>query len=157
MNVAFVLSALGAGGAERVISRIAGAAIARGWKVTVITFDAPGDPIFHRLDPSVEIIRLALPAGGRGITPFITGTRRLLALRRALASKPFDTVVSFLTKINVLTLLATLGKRTPVIVSERNNPDLQPSHPLWRVMLRRLYPQATAIVMLTERGKERLP
>lgn len=157
MKVAFVLSALGAGGAERIISWIAGAAIARGWDVTVITFDAPEDPIFHQLDPRVKLLRLALPAGGRGLTPFVTAARRLLALRRALSGKRFDVVVSFLIKINVLTLLAMLGRRTPVIVSERNNPDLQPAHALWHALLRRLYPRAAAIVMLTARGKARLP
>jgi glycosyltransferase involved in cell wall biosynthesis len=157
MNVAFVLSALGAGGAERVISWLARAGAARGWKISVITFDAPGDPIFHPIDPRVELIRLALPPGGSGITPFVTGVRRLRALRRTVADKRFDVVVSFLTKINVLTLLAMLGRRTPVIVSERNNPDRQPAHPLWHVLLRRLYPRAAAIVMLTERGKARLP
>ena len=157
MNVAFVLSALGAGGAERIISWIAGAAVARGWNVTIITFDAPGDPIFHRIDPRVTLIRLALPSGGGGIKSFVAAMRRLLALRRALSGKQFDVVVSFLIKINVLTLSAMLGSRTPVIVSERNNPDLQPTHPLWHVMLRCLYPHAAAIVMLTERGKARLP
>ncbi|MCW4463451.1 glycosyltransferase family 4 protein [Sphingomonas sp. BT-65] len=157
MNVAFVLSALEAGGAERVLSEIASAAIARGWRVTLITFDAPGDPVFHKIDPRVELVRLALPAGGEGLSRFGRSIRRLIALRRALSGGRFDVVISFLTKINVLTLLAMLGRRTPVIVSERNNPDRQPAHPLWRVMLHHLYPRATAIVMLTERGKARLP
>lgn len=157
MNVAFVLSALGAGGAERVISRIAGAAVARGWKITVITFDAPGDPIFHPIDARVELIRLGLSPGGSGFARVVTSVRRLHALRRTFAEQRFDVVVSFLTKINVLTLLAMPGGRIPVIASERNNPDRQPAHPLWHVMLRRLYPRAAAIVMLTERGKARLP
>ena len=157
MKLAFVLSALGAGGAERVISWLARACIARGWKVTVITFDAPEDPVFHPIDPGVELIRLALPPGGSGIVPLVTGVRRLHALRRTLADNRFDVVISFLTKINVLALLATLGRRIPVIVSERNNPDRQPAHPLWHAMLRRLYPRAAAVVMLTERGKARLP
>lgn len=156
MNVAFVLSALGAGGAERVISQIASTAVARGWNVTVVTFDAPGDPVFHAIDPRVELLRLALPAGGRGIAPFVTAVRRLFALRRALSRTRFDVVVSFLTKINVLTLLAMWGRHTPVIVSERNNPDRQPAHPLWHAMLRRVYPRAAAIVMMTRRGKEQL-
>ncbi|WP_423605186.1 glycosyltransferase family 4 protein [Sphingomonas sp. MS122] len=157
MNVAFVLSALEAGGAERVLSQIANAAIARGWRVTLITFDAPGDPIFHSIDPRVELVRLGLPSGGKALSRFGRSIRRLIALRRALSGRRFDVVLSFLTKINVLTLLAMAGRRAPVIVSERNNPDRQPAHPLWRVMIRRLYPHATAIVMLTERGKERLP
>ena len=157
MRLAFVLSALGPGGAERVISSLAGGAIARGWDVTVITFDAPGDPIFHRIDPRAKLVRLNLPPRGEGPRALVTTASRLLALRRALSAEPFDVVVSFLTKINALTLLAMTGKDTPVIVSERNNPDRQPAHPLWHFALRRLYPRAAAIVMLTEGGKQRLP
>jgi glycosyltransferase involved in cell wall biosynthesis len=157
MRVAFVLSALGAGGAERVISGIAGAVVERGWHATVITFDSPDDPIFHRLDPRVELVRLALPTAGGGVSGLLAGLRRLLALRRTLSGQRFDVVISFLTKINALTLLAMVGRRVPVIVSERNNPDRQPAHPLWHAALRRLYPRAAAIVMLTERGRQRLP
>ncbi|RSU20261.1 glycosyltransferase family 4 protein [Sphingomonas koreensis] len=156
VNIAFVLSALGAGGAERVISSIAGAAIARGWTVTVITFDAPDDPIFHAIDPRAQLIRLAVPAGSGGLSAYAAGIRRARALRRALDAGKYDVVISFLTKINVLTLLATLGRHTPVIVSERNNPDRQPAHPLWQMMLHRLYPRAAGIVTLTERGKTRM-
>lgn len=157
MKVAFVLSALGAGGTERVISRLVNTAVARGWSVSLIAFDAPEEPIFHLIDPRVELIRLAIPAGRGGMSSLTAVARRLRALRRALSSRPFDAVVSFLTKINVLTLLATLGMQTPVIVSERNNPDRQPSHRLWHVLLRRLYPRAAVIVTLTERSKARLP
>lgn len=156
MNLAFILSALGAGGAERVISSIAGAAIARGWKVTIITFDAPEDPVFHPIDPRAQLVRLALPTGSGGLSTYAAGIRRVRALRRTLAAGRYDVVISFLTKINVLTLLATLGRRTPVIVSERNNPDRQPAHPLWQMMLHRLYPRATGIVTLTERAKAQL-
>lgn len=156
MNIAFVLSALGAGGAERVITAIAGAAIARGWKVTVITFDAPEDPVFHAIDPRTRLIRLAVPAGNGGLSAYAAGVRRARTLRRTLDADSYDIVISFLTKINVLTLLATLGRHTPVIVSERNNPDRQPAHPLWQMMLYRLYPRAAGIVTLTERAKAQL-
>ncbi|WP_343517614.1 glycosyltransferase family 4 protein [Sphingomonas sp.] len=155
--MAFVLSALGAGGAERVISGIAGAAADRGWEATVITFDAPEDPIFHAIDPRVELVRLGLSTKSGRVSSFLRGAHRLYALRRALSAKRFDVVVSFLTKINTLTLIAMLGRRTPVIVSERNNPDRQPAHPFWHFALRNLYPRAAAIVMLTEQGKARLP
>ena len=74
-----------------------------------------------------------------------------------MRSSRFDVVVSFLTKINVLALLAKTGTGTPVIVSERNNPLQQRSNPLWGLLLRWLYPRAAAIVMLTERSKICLP
>ncbi len=155
MKVAFILSGLSAGGAERVISKLAEAALGRGWDVTIITFDSPDDPIFHAIDSRVALVRLALPSGGKGLAAAIRVARRLWMLRRHLRGR-FDVVISFLTKINVLTLLATLGLDVPVLVSERNNPDRQPAHPLWRCALRHLYPRASSIVMLTHRGRERL-
>lgn len=156
MKVAFVLAGLSAGGAERVISKLSDAALARGWDVTIVTFDRPEDPIFHPIDPRVSLVRLALPTTGKGVAAWMTAARRCWALRRALAGR-FDVVISFLTKVNVLTLLATRGVKVPVIVSERNNPDRQPAHPLWRFALHHLYPRARSIVMLTHRGRERLP
>ncbi|NWK98773.1 glycosyltransferase family 4 protein [Sphingobium lactosutens] len=155
MKVAFVLAGLSAGGAERVISKLAAGSLARGWEVTIVTFDRPGDPIFHPIDPRVSLIRLALPTKGRGLSAWIAAVRRCWALRRTLQGR-FDVVISFLTKVNVLTLLATRGGKMPVIVSERNNPDRQPAHPLWRFALRYLYPRAASIVMLTHKGRERL-
>src|SRR3546814_15807222 len=64
---------------------------------------------------------------------------------------------SFLTKINVLALLASRGMTLPVIVSERNNPRRQAAHPLWAQILAKLYPRADAIVMQTRDSLECLP
>lgn len=151
MRIAFVLSALQAGGAERVVSLLAGAALRKGWAVTVISFDAPGDPIFHKLDREVDIVRLAVPAGMRAVP------RRILALRRVVVAQRFDVVIAFLGKISVITLAACLGLATRVVISERNNPNRQPMHPLWRLAQRRLYPYADAIVMQTARSVDCLP
>lgn len=155
MKIAFVLAGLSAGGAERVITKLAGEALYRGWDVTIITFDLPDDPIFHALDPRVKLQRLGLPAQVTRSAAVVTMVRRFWRLRQAIYGQ-YDVIISFLTKINVLTLFASAGSKVPVIVSERNNPDRQTSHPLWRLALHRLYPRAAAIVMLTNRGRERL-
>ena len=122
----------------------------------MIAFDAPDDAVYHDFAPGVRLIRLNVPAGtgGGGIRQ---AGRRLLALRRAISAGHFGIVVSFLTKINVLTLLATRGLAIPVVVSERNNPRRQHASRAWRAMLALLYPRATAIVMQTERSKSCLP
>jgi len=153
LRLAFVLSALQAGGAERIVADLSRAAVDRGWSVTILTFDAPDDPIYHSLDPRVELLRLALPSGGRAPRALLRVGRRIRVLRRALRTGQFDVVMSFLTKINVLTLLAGRGLAVPIIVSERNNPERQNAHPLWNFILGRLYPRAAAIVMQTERSK----
>jgi glycosyltransferase involved in cell wall biosynthesis len=72
-----------------------------------------------------------------------------MALRRAIRDIEPDLVISFLTKINAIALAATLFLKIPVIVSERNNPLMQPAHWLWRVTLWLLYSRARAIICQT--------
>ena len=54
-HVVFVIAGLGAGGAERVISLISAAWVAQGWRVTILAFDRPEEPVYHDFDPRVEI------------------------------------------------------------------------------------------------------
>jgi glycosyltransferase involved in cell wall biosynthesis len=157
MRIAFILAALGAGGAERIIDLLSRAALARGWDVTIVTFDRSTDPVFHQYDERVQLRRLALPVAAKGPSRLVLMMRRVWALRRLLREERFDVAVSFLTKVNVLALLARIGTGTPMIVSERNNPHRQRSHVGWKLLLDRLYPTAAAIVMLTERSKTCLP
>jgi glycosyltransferase involved in cell wall biosynthesis len=157
MRIAFILAALGAGGAERIIDLLSRAALARGWDVTIVTFDRPTDRIFHHYDERIRLRRLALPTAAKGPARLFLMMRRVWALRKLLREERYDVAVSFLTKVNVLALLARIGTGTPMIVSERNNPLRQRSVALWRILLDRLYPTAAAIVMQTERSKVCLP
>ncbi|MET0309782.1 MAG: glycosyltransferase family 4 protein [Sphingomonas sp.] len=157
MRIAFILAALDAGGAERIIDFLSRAALAQGWDVTIITFDRPTDRIFHRYDERVHLRRLALPTVAKGAARLFLMMRRVRTLHTLLRKERFDVAVSFLTKINVLSLLARIGTGTPMIVSERNNPLRQRSNVVWRILLRWLYPTAAAIVMQTERSKICLP
>lgn len=158
MKIVFVIAGLGAGGAERVISLISNEWIRRGWKVSLIAFDGPDDPVYHEFHPSIELIRLNLSTtSGKRLAGLATNIRRLCALRRHLREMKPDLVISFLTKINAVTLAAGIGLGVPAIVSERNNPQKQASHPLWRFLLDRLYLRAAAIVMQTSASLECLP
>lgn len=152
MRIAFVLSGLGAGGAERVVSLISSHWAELGWHVTVIAFDSPADPIFHDFSPGIEMVRLNVPSLGAA-----SAFRRARALRAALKRIQPDTVISFLTKVNVLTLLATLGTDFRVIVSERNNARLQSVNRTWNMLLTRLYRRAGHIVIQTEASRACLP
>jgi glycosyltransferase involved in cell wall biosynthesis len=55
-------------------------------------------------------------------------------------------VISFLAKINIVTVLATRGLDVGVIVSERNNPLRQVVNPVWRWLRHRLYSLADRLV-----------
>ncbi len=155
-HVAFVLAGLGAGGAERVIAALSDALVRAGWQVSVISFDAPGDLVYHSFAPEVQLVRLNIPLGGRHFA-VLQAASRIVALRKTIRSLRPEIMVSFLTKINVISILSCLGLGVPVIVSERNNPRRQRANILWRVLLSQLYPRAGAIVMQTERSKSCLP
>ena len=157
MRIAFILAALDAGGAERIIDLLSRAAVAHGWDVTIVTFDRPTDPIFHQYDERVHLRRLDLPIAARGLPRLLLMLRRARALRKLLREERFSVAISFLTKVNVLALIARIGTSTPMIVSERNNPLRQRSNVIWRILLYWLYPTAAAIVMLTEGSKICLP
>lgn len=149
-----MVEALGAGGAERVISLLAARWAAAGWAVTICAFDRPGDPVYHALDPRVALMRLG-EAPGRA--RLLSLGRRIGRLRGLLLRERPDAVLSFLTKINVLVLAAAIGTNIRIIVSERNNPDRQDAHPLWKWLTALLAARADAVVAQTRRAADRLP
>lgn len=155
-HVAFVLAGIGAGGAERVIALLSSMVIERGWKATVISFDRPDAATYHDFHPDVGFVFLS-DAAGRQRSGLGRTARRLSALRKALAGDEFQLIVSFLTKINTLTLLASRGLGVPVVVSERNNPLRQQASPVWRWLLAGLYRHAAVIVLQTDRSRKCLP
>jgi glycosyltransferase involved in cell wall biosynthesis len=158
MKALFVVAGMGMGGAERVVSLLSAAWAERGWEVIVAAFDSPQDPVAHEFSETVELVRLGLePGGGSRLRGLTATARRLLALRRLLRSRRPDIVISFLTKINVLTLLAAAGSGIPVVISERNNPAEQRAHPLWAWSWKLLAPRAAAIVLQTEAIRRRYP
>ncbi|WNO54196.1 glycosyltransferase family 4 protein [Stakelama saccharophila] len=147
-RICFVIAALGAGGAERIVSWLAEHWIAGGAEVTVIAFDHADEPVFHDFPERARFIRLGIAARGDGrMTP--APLRRIAALRTTLKAVAPDLVVSFLTKVNMLTLCASIRLPARVVVAERNNPRRQPAHWLWKVVLHRAYARADAIVCQT--------
>jgi glycosyltransferase involved in cell wall biosynthesis len=145
-----VLPGLAAGGSERVVSTIANSWAERGWRVTILTMEAPDAPSYYPYDPRVSIVRLGLPPGQKGRLQAMSATvRRIARLRRALRKAAPDLVISFLTRTNVLTLLAARGMGVPVIVSERNNPEVQTVGPIWGWLRARLYPRSFGLVTMT--------
>lgn len=157
MRVALVLPGLSAGGTERVVSLLANHWAARGWLVSIVTMEEPGTAPYYPLDPRITIVQLALPAIRRPLSAETqTVVRRILALRRALRALAPDVVIAFLTRANIVTLLATRGSGLPVIVSERNNAALQSASRVWRWLRAHLYRRAHGVVTMTPGAHDHL-
>ncbi len=145
MNICLVISALPAGGAERIVTSLANYWVEEGKSVTLITFDS-GQP-YYRLDPRVDLQQLDIPTQGRPLHRAVTSSlKRVSGLRKAIRACRPDLVISFLVKTNILTVAATRGMDFPVVVSERNNPERQVLRPLWEFFRKRAYDRATKVV-----------
>lgn len=154
MRIAIIQAGLGAGGAEKNVALLARHRAEMGDEVHVIAMTCPPEGSYFSYPETVtlHVLEQETPAYSR-----LTQARRLFLIRRALRSLAPDLAISFLTKINVLTLMATIGAPWPVVVSERNNPKMQRNNPLWRVLSDLTSRRANRIVMLTQRAMEELP
>lgn len=146
MRIALVISSLGAGGAERVIITLANHWAARGRAVTLLTFAPPGSRPYYAIDPRVTLRELDAVPSERRLRSLLQSLRRIVVLRRAIRAIGPHVVISFLAKINIITVLATRGLGIRVIVSERNNPLRQVVSPVWRWLRDRLYGVADRLV-----------
>ena len=172
LEVTFVISHLGAGGAQRVISLVANEWARRGKRVEVVTLtDTYAD--VHHLDPRVErttIVRRRKPvesgASKYGVLPDIPARSMLsrafavvlrpakkfaslaayiamlFRIRRKLTRDKPKVVFAFIAPTNILTILASQGLGIRIIISERNDPTRQSFGAVWDFLRRCCYRRA---------------
>ncbi|MEV4935979.1 glycosyltransferase family 4 protein [Sphingobium sp. LSP13-1-1.1] len=149
--LAFVLPGLGAGGSEHIVSLLCNHFAAQGWSITLIVFEEASAPSYYAYHPQVRILRLGMKSRRRAVaTGALAMLRRQRLLRRALKAVRPELVVSFLTRTNILSLLAARSLHIPVIVSERNNPALQTVGPVWSRLRQMTYPRSVGLITMTQ-------
>ena len=147
MKIALVISSLGKGGAERVLSVLANY-FCEQHDVCVIKFDA--EEPFYKILPKVRVLSLDMGVGEQGILGnFTKRFNKIFALRKILKRREFDVVISFLDNTNVLTLIANLGLENKIIITEHTNHRFLKS-PMWRALKRIFYPFADGLSVLSK-------
>lgn len=114
-EIIFVSNFLGNGGAARVIMTLAEALLVDGYCVKVITFPFNG----AEYPKSKDIEYVTLNVTGRGFNRKIS---RIRLLRGEFVKSPDAVIISFEYFINMQVILAALGLKNRIIVSERNDP-----------------------------------
>jgi GalNAc-alpha-(1->4)-GalNAc-alpha-(1->3)-diNAcBac-PP-undecaprenol alpha-1,4-N-acetyl-D-galactosaminyltransferase len=154
MKLALVIFSLAGGGAERVVTTLANAWAAAGIEITVITL-ARLETDRYPVDPAVRRVALGLASeSANALEAVRNNALRLHALRRAIRECAADAVISFMYTTNMLCILACLGLRIPVIVSDRSNMTDFPPRSVWHWLYRPLYRRAAAVVVQTQRGAD---
>ncbi|MFH0789441.1 MAG: glycosyltransferase family 4 protein [Pseudomonadota bacterium] len=157
-RILLIISSLSPGGAERVMTNMANYWSGKGVKVNLITFDDGSAPPFYDLDPQVNHLPLGIL--GYSSNPGIglwNNLRRIHILRQTIRSQSPDMIISFIDLTNVLVLLACLGSKIPVLVSEHSDPAVTPIGPLWRGLRLWTYSRAGQVVVLNLRAKSYFP
>ena len=148
-RVTFVISSLRAGGAERVLSRMANYWAEHGWPVTMVTLETTASD-FYALHPAVERVGLGVSGNSSGIWEATRNNlHRIRMIRRAIQASRPEVVISFMVPTTIITLLAARMPRVPVIVSERMDPIRSPLPRIWHTLRRMTYPLAHAVVVQT--------
>jgi glycosyltransferase involved in cell wall biosynthesis len=129
---------------------LAGGLVSRGHEVWLVTLAAQGSEFFA-VDPRVRRVGLDLMADSTSVARALkANVQRVRALRRTLATVNPDAVVSFMTSMNVLTVLACTGRRNQVVVSERIDPTRHREQWLWAALRSIAYRRVDAVVVQTE-------
>ncbi|AIK96945.1 glycosyltransferase family 4 protein [Candidatus Odyssella acanthamoebae] len=151
MHVVLIISSLSAGGAERVLSSLANHWSKRGHEVTIITLAQSNTPPFYSLAKEIKLKQLGLSNSTTSIPHRLLNIfKRLLTLRKTIKTLSPDVVISFISSMNITTLLASGRLTVPIIVSERTHPVYHKLPPLDTLLRRLLYPKATKVVVQTQ-------
>lgn len=112
-RIAFITASVNRGGASKVISILANHFADQGWDVDFVIKETMING--YRLNDKINVIEY-------GKTNENKSWRFLRALRRYFVEKRPEYVVSFLTLINLYTVIAHMGLKGKVLISERNDP-----------------------------------
>lgn len=117
MKVIFLTAGMAGGGTERVIAVIANYLANKKHQVEIIMTSR--DDVAYELDASVKLHAL----GGRTGGSIRKRVERVLALRRLIKQNKDATFLSFGTETNCFAILAGMGIRKNLVISERNDPN----------------------------------
>lgn len=154
-RIVFHLNSLERGGAERVVSNLAGQFVQNGYEVYIATEWQGEDE--YVIDERIKRVHVGLTSKqeqkGR-IGKFVA---RIFNLRRFLLEVNPDIVIAFARKANYRALTATIGTKMPVVISVRIAPVGCYDHLTDKIQIPLLFRRAAGGVFQTQEQKEFFP
>ena len=149
MKIVFVISSLTSGGAERVLTTLANYWSEKGMEVTILAI-LSHDIGFYKLHEDINVVSLDIRYSNSILNTFWY----FYGIRKIVKNLDPDYVISFISAVNIYTLIALLGLKVPKVISERNNFDALRSK-VWRFLRRLIYPYADGLVVLSQYDYEK--
>ena len=149
MKIMFVFVSLGCGGLQSVIMEMSKGFRENGHRICFVTLDGES-PDFHAVPEGVRRIRIAPEPKPRFFADSLRGlSRRIKAIRRAIAAEKPDAIISFSDATNVMTVLAARRLGVPVVVTEHADPNFRPIGRFWEMMRRLTYSRSDKLVSVS--------
>lgn len=154
-KILFINACLTGGGSEKVMSTLANYFAQMGFDVTMIL--VRNKEHTYEINKRINIIQLTC----RHNNKLLILCKRLYEIRKKVKSSNADTVISFMTDINLFTILSCLKLKKRILISERAHPlliNVNQKKPLYiRILRKILYPLADGMVFQTKFAKECYP
>lgn len=147
LRIAFVLSTLRAGGAQKVATVLSRHWAALGHEVELITFEGPDATPHFGLPPGVKLTAIGVASGTGNLLG--RSLQRTLRLRSALQRMRPDIGVAFMAETNAIAIAAARTCGLPVVVSERVHPAHSAVGHIRDILRRIAYPMSDALVVQT--------
>ena len=151
IKLAFVLSGLSSGGAERVVSTLANE-LSRRYQVHIITMKK-SEP-FYPLNSAVQLSYCMenIPPSRNPAQAIRMNLRLMRSLKKVLRHESIQYCISFGTIPNLIAIPSCRALGIPIISSERNNPRMDGASlsRLWKWLRSRFYPKANFLVVQTK-------
>ena len=148
-EVILVSPKLGIGGIQRAMTNLANWFVNNGYQVTLIS--CKKEPLFYPLDPKVTLITPQKEHPGNQGNIIFHYIRIIFYLRKAFKANSSQHIISFGDVFNPLTLIASIGLKKKVHISDRTSPDFKFK---WYVsfLKRFTYPYSTTFIAQTTRA-----
>ena len=153
-SVAFFISKLRYGGAERVMVNLANAFAKDDYDVHFITTVREKEeyellPAVHRLVIAEEVKLSSCKV--------ISVAQEVQFIRKVIRAYKSECLISFMANNNFRDIVACWGVKTKAIISVRNDPRREYYSPMLRTVMRLLFPLANGIVFQTQEEKNYFP
>lgn len=146
-KILFVTGNIGKGGAQRVLTLLANEYAEKGWDTHIVSLEKM--KVSYKVNSNIAIHTLGKKKSNISSVPsWIKG------LKNELRTLSPDVVVSFVGRVNIITMFASMGMNIPIILSERNDPMHDRRNKLEQWLCKKLYSKANKVVFQTNYQKE---
>ncbi|WP_418511283.1 glycosyltransferase family 4 protein [Corallibacter sp.] len=147
-KVAFIISSLTSGGAERVVSTLANS-LSEQFDITIITLYKCKP--FYSLNDSVNVVSCKNSYSGNA--SIFLSVKNLFGfiytILKLLKTHKIDIAIGFMSTTNIYTIISSKLLNIPCIVSERIHPEYSSLNNFWCKVRRFIYPLSNKLVVQT--------